>query len=77
MLTQGICLEFQNDLVTSFKKEHLLAKKGTSPSRGNVFTTHPKVKVIFWDKTGFWTRIGRGRRVIFLVKMTPQFLYPP
>jgi hypothetical protein len=32
-------------MVPSFKKRRLLAKKGTSPSRGDVLT-YPKVKVI-------------------------------
>jgi hypothetical protein len=39
----------------------LLAKKGTSPSHGDVFATHPKVKVIFWGflnkNAGFWILI--------------------
>jgi hypothetical protein len=36
----------------SFKKGHLLAKRGTSPGRSNVFPTHPNVKVILWDFLG-------------------------
>jgi hypothetical protein len=53
----GIWLGFQKGMVPSFKKGHLLEIKCTSPGRGNVFVTHPKVKVIlwgfYWDKTGF------------------------
>jgi hypothetical protein len=48
-------------MVPSFKKGHLLTKKGTSPGGGDVFVTHPKLKVMlwrfFWDKTVFWTLI--------------------
>jgi hypothetical protein len=35
-------------MVPSFKKGQLLAIKGTSPGRGDVFAMHPKVKLILW-----------------------------
>jgi hypothetical protein len=48
-------------MVPSFKKGHLLAKKGTSPGCDDVFTTRPKVtgdlSGIILDTTGFWTLI--------------------
>jgi hypothetical protein len=46
-------------MAPSFQKGHLLAKKGTSPGRGDVFATRPKVILwgFFWDKTDFWTPI--------------------
>jgi hypothetical protein len=53
----GIYLGFQKGMVPCFKKELLLAKSHL-PGRGNVFATHPKVKVILWGF--FWTRLDFG-----------------
>jgi hypothetical protein len=39
-------------MVPSFRKGHLLAKKG-----GKVFATRPKVKVILWGFFWFWPLI--------------------
>jgi hypothetical protein len=41
----GIYLGFQKGMVPSFKKGHLLAKKGTLLGRGDVFAICPKVNL--------------------------------
>jgi hypothetical protein len=40
------------------KGTFMLAKKGTSPVCGDVFATHPKVKVILWGFFG--TKLAFG-----------------
>jgi hypothetical protein len=74
----GVYLGFRKGMVSSFKKGHLLPKKGTSPGRGHVFATHSNVKVIFWGffyKTGFWTLIEGERRVVLSCFMNEGVIF--